>query len=210
MDGDTTVLNGFASPDVEQQVLFGASDLHQGQHVFSIVNDGNADGSSAFLDIDFLVWESEVLDGTTMKRFDNSRARFTYLPSLTTWGDLEDPSTSFNATLSTAIDSTAQARFDFVGEAAAIYGTLGPSHGNYTCSTDGGAAFLYSGTYPSTVTQQMLCFAGSLTPGNHSIVISNVPTNTTLAALTIDYAEVWASSNGTTPETGGIPAVTQR
>lgn len=201
MDVNTVNLNGFASPDVEQQILYNATNLAQGQHDLQIVNAGNPDGTNGFLDIDFLIWETEVLNGTTTQLIDNTDPRFTYAPSPAAWGNLEDASTSFNASLTSTI-GLAQARFDFVGEIVALFGTLGPSHGNYTCAIDDGVATMYSGTYPSIVTEQMLCFAGSLAPGNHSIIVGNVPTSSVTAALTVDYAQVWGVPvNETTPAT---------
>jgi hypothetical protein len=148
VDGTTITLNGYASPDIENQVLFSAVDLEQGPHDFQMVNAGNADGTDAFLDVDYVLWESQVSDGTTTHLIDNTHPSFTYLPRPTSWGDSEDPTTSFNATLSTTTDSNGQARLDFVGEIVALFGTLGPTHGNYSCSIDGAEAKTYSGTLP--------------------------------------------------------------
>lgn len=190
-DANTVNLNGYSRHDVEQLVLYNATNLTQGWHDFHIINAGHTNGTRAFLDIDFLIWETQVSDGTATQLIDNTDSRFTYAPSPAAWGNLEDPSTSFNGSLTTTI-SLAQARFDFSGEIVALYGTLGPNHGKYTCSIDGEAPTMYSGKYPSIVTEQMLCFAGSLAPGNHSITIGNAPTSSVTAALTVDYAQVWS------------------
>ena len=124
---------------------------------------------------------------------DNTDPSFTYLPVSTSWGNSEDATTSFNATLTTTTNSSGQARLDFVGETVALFGTLGPNHGNYSCSIDGRKAIIYLGTYPSVTTQQVLCFGGSLGRGNHSLVVSNVPIGTSRDTLSIDYAQIWSS-----------------
>lgn len=205
VDDDTTALNGYASPDLENQVLFSVNNLEQGPHAFQVVNAGNADGTRAFFDIDYVLWESQVPDGTTTYSIDNTDPSFTYLPRPTAWGDSEDGTTSFNATLTTTTDPNGQARLDFVGEIVALFGTLGPTHGNYSCSIDGGEAKTYPGTYPSVTTQQVLCFADSLGPGRHSLMVSNVQTGTSGDALSVDYAQVWSTQKNDPATSGAIP-----
>jgi len=193
VDGTTVTLNGFANPDVENQILFSAAHLTHGLHNFQVVNAGNANGTKAFFDIDYLLWESQVQDGTATQIIDNTNPRFTYLPVPTVWGGAEGGTASFNDTLTTTTSPIGRVRLDFVGTTVALYGTLGPSHGHYSCSIDGGNPKVYSGTFPSLITQQVLCFGDSLAPGRHSLTVKNIPTGKSTKALSIDYARIWSA-----------------
>ncbi|KAF8318029.1 hypothetical protein DL93DRAFT_2055029, partial [Clavulina sp. PMI_390] len=197
VDGNSLTANGYANPDEQQQLLFGVSDLPQKAHTFTVVNKGNSDGSNAYFDIDYITLEAEVLNNTTTVVFDDTAPEFSFLPNRTSWSAQEDGSTSFNASLTSTTVSGAQARLNFTGEYVAVYGTLGLSHGKFTCAVDGGTTNLYVGTYSTTLTQQMLCLAGPLGTGSHSIVLSNAPVSNTSAALSIDFAKVWGVTQPT-------------
>ena len=192
MDGTTVTLNGFANPDVENQIIFSAAHLTHGLHDFRVINAGNANGTNAFFEIDYLLWESQVQDGTATHIIDNTNPSFTYLPVPAVW---DGSASGFNATLTTTTTGSpiGRARLDFVGTTVALYGTLGPSHGHYSCSIDGGKAKVYSGTFPSLITQQVLCFGDSLAPGRHSLMVSNTPMGRSMNALSIDYAQIWSA-----------------
>lgn len=66
---------------------------------------------------------------------------------------------------------------------------MGPQHGSYSVQLDGGQAVTYNGTAFLPFYGVTLFHADSLVPGNHELIITNLP-NTDGSVLSIDYALV--------------------
>lgn len=147
VDSATSTADGSSATDQEDQILFGALNLPLGVHQLTITNDGNVDGTSAVFDIDSLIWESELGDGSsTLTIDDTDLSHFSYLPGPSWWSYESQALGAFNKTVSSSSSSVAQAHLGFRGEAVTLYGPVGPNRGNYTCAVDGAAppnAFCY-------------------------------------------------------------------
>lgn len=173
-------------------------------HELSIINNGNGDGTPAYLGVDYLMWESELReDSSTLNVDDADLSHFSYLPGPSWWSHTTQASGAFNQTLSTSVSSDAQARLTFRGESVTLYGAVGPNDGNYTCTLDGGAAQMHSATNLGSFAEQTLCFFDGLSSDEHNLVVQLVPTDP-LSTFSIDYAQVQAPPASKTGATGSV------
>ncbi|KIM32155.1 hypothetical protein M408DRAFT_326814 [Serendipita vermifera MAFF 305830] len=191
LDGATVTRDGIgAGEGLYQQVLFGASDLSPGTHTVVLTNNQNST-RLANLDLDFIIFEEELggaTDTLNSTKVDDGDAAFTYGPASTAWNTIPDNVQSFEgSTGHTTVSTAAYVDYAFTGNAATVFGVLGPSQGPYSVAIDGGAGTNYTALSANFLPKQILYHVTGLTDGAHTIRISNLPA-TTGQALTIDYA----------------------
>lgn len=67
---------------------------------------------------------------------------------------------------------------------------MGTQNGVYSCAIDKQPVMTYTGNYKQTANQQLLCFAGGLDGGEHTMTVSNQPGNQD-TRLEIDFAQLY-------------------
>jgi hypothetical protein len=198
------MLNGNDPNDLSQQLVFGKRDLELGQHTLAIVNAGSLtnDTVNVWFDVDWLIWETEY-DGpggpinaeVTESTFDNSHPRFEYTPA-SEWSQQTYSSGDMNGTAEVTSSFQAQLIFTFDGDAVALYGTVDPSHGNYTANVDSAQTRTLNGEWNVTAYQQMLYYAENLGAGEHNLVVQNLPTSSSQKFFNVDFAKTWTARGG--------------
>lgn len=144
--------------DVFQQLLFGTSNLTSGPHDITITNKGFSNGTVAYLDIDYVVWESDLQDSGLKTVTYLDYPGFKYLPNDTSWWQSDD-NTSSVGKLTWTDQPGAQLKLNFTGQSLALYGALEYDIGNFSCTIDGISQGAVSGSYNNNQTaQQLLCF----------------------------------------------------
>ncbi|KAN0091020.1 hypothetical protein V8E55_004586 [Tylopilus felleus] len=201
VDGSTySGFNG-AGNNLFQQSLFNVSTLNQGMHSVKLTNTAS---NSLYVDIDMIVWQSEVGntdDQLLPEIIQDADSRFQYQePAWST----SSPSSNFNFALfnngtghiTQTYDATVT--FTFTGEAISLFGTSGPSNGPYSTQLDGGQTVQYNATntYPTNY-GVMIYHADNIGPGSHRLVLTNLPASNG-QSLTIDYAQLWTIASSTT------------
>ncbi|EJD52422.1 hypothetical protein AURDEDRAFT_111132 [Auricularia subglabra TFB-10046 SS5] len=97
----------------------------------------------------------------------------------------------------------ASATFTFKGTGIWIFGSNGPTHGQYTVRVDGGPEISQSGVQPAPVANAPLVRASGFSLGEHTVTI----TNAAAAALDIDYVVFeTAASSPTTVDDAALNA----
>ncbi|KAF9244860.1 hypothetical protein BU15DRAFT_85715 [Melanogaster broomeanus] len=181
------------------------------QSLFNMMNLINTATSSTnmYVDIDLIVWQSEV--GNAGDQLDteivqDTDPRFQY--QLPAWGTTSS-SVNFNLFSNGTGHSTqtydASATFTFTvrfwpGEAVTLFGPTGPSNGPYTVQLDGGETVTYNASTSLTNYGVTLYHADNLGPGQHQMVLTNMP-STNGQSLSIDYAKLWNLSSESSPNT---------
>lgn len=183
-----TTFNGIGIPDQFQTLLFGQAGLSSGLHNLTLVNTGSI--SAPWVDIDYLIYEVDLPAKSTITMVDDTNPNIVYNESSLWAHDLSHPN-SFKSSISNT-SSTASVGMAFKGTAAALYGSMGPDHGAYTCSIDG-VVSTYSGFYPSPLSGQVLCHASGLENGDHTFIAQNKPKSGALMKqfFGVDYFQVW-------------------
>lgn len=194
---DTYATSGTGQTDIGndafQQLTFGIANLTSGLHEITITNKGFSNGTSAYFDVDYVVWESSLPDQWNAQIFTTlANGTFEYLPTNASWGSGADPKSYSKWSYWTEVND-AKLRLNFTGQSIALYGSVDTNHGNFTCSIDGISRGSVSGTYPSQIEQQLLCFGDNLNNHKHVLVVENQPVSTGKVWLDIDYACVYGS-----------------
>ncbi|KAF8315839.1 hypothetical protein DL93DRAFT_2194440 [Clavulina sp. PMI_390] len=175
--------------DEFQQLLWGSGDLASGPHQLTLTNMGFSDGTAGYLDIDYIVWEGHLPDGSSVKRFTTDNPAFEYLPSFSSWAWAPDKNGYSSSQYYT--DSTSgEFKFKFTGASVSLAGFLEKNHGNFSCAVDGISYGVASGYYNHMVYQQTLCFIDGLANGEHTLTVKNIPISSYEPWLAIDFVEV--------------------
>ena len=179
------------------------------QHTLTIVNAGSLtnDTVNVWFDVDWIVWETEY-DGpggpvkaqVTEFTFEQDQRRLQYIP-VSAWDQQTYSNGSLNGTTQSTSTSQAQVIFTFDGDAVAIYGNIGPSHGNYTANVNDAQPRTLSGNWNFTEYQQMLYYAEGLGAGEHHLVVQNVPTDSSRQVFNVDFVKTWIARGGSGPGT---------
>jgi hypothetical protein len=198
--------DGYQSPDAFQQLLYGAPNLDLGSHNITIVNAGpstGSDSSRTVFDIDWVTFEDEF-DGPggpigallSESTFNSAHPRFQYLPSSSSWtlGDGVDGFTNVTSAITKSSGAIVQLTFD--GDAVALYGAVGTTHGNFTASVNGAQSRTLSGLYDASSYGQLLYYADSLGAGSHLLQVTNNPVDNAKSTLSVEYANVWEALGG--------------
>lgn len=82
---------------------------------------------------------------------------------------------------------------DLAAEAVSLFGTSGPSNGQYSVQLDSDQAVTYNATnaYPTNY-GVMIYHADNLGSGSHQILLTNLPASSG-QILTVDYAQLWTT-----------------
>ncbi|EIW74813.1 hypothetical protein CONPUDRAFT_169763 [Coniophora puteana RWD-64-598 SS2] len=190
--GATTV-NGYSPMSQWQQLLYSNSGLSQGQHTIVITNTGNV-STGSWLDFDMIKFETTVGDDSgswLTSVIQDTDSAFVYSGS---WnGDAEPSNAAFFSQGSghTTTETNDQVTLTFtVGDVIDLYGTVGPSNGQYSVQLDGGSIQHFNATKPLPQYQMVIYHESNLGSGNHQLVVTNMDP----MELSIDYAEVKTAS----------------
>ncbi|KDR75003.1 hypothetical protein GALMADRAFT_226651 [Galerina marginata CBS 339.88] len=208
---DSTVypqVNGAVTddPGTFQTALFSAVALKNGYHTVRMTNLG-----TAFLDIDFLTWQTPVgksdepLLSITSQDSDDS---FKYTPA-SAWNP-SPPNVGMFSGGSGHITTTAGACVEYtfsVSAAVALFGPVGPSGAPYSVQLDGGAPANYSAYKQFYRPQQVLYQAANLGSGKHTVRMVSEAWNNSALTLAIDYAEVFTTPSLQRLSAGAIAAI---
>ncbi|KAH7913448.1 hypothetical protein BJ138DRAFT_1146014 [Hygrophoropsis aurantiaca] len=198
VDGETYPNNnGQSNTFFFQQALFNMSGMTQGMHSVKIENTGT---NSQFLDIDLVVWQSEVGnpgDQLVTQTVQDTDPDFQF--QAPAW-NTNPPQVNFfnNGTGHSTTAYNATVTYSFTGDSVALYGTVGPENGPYAVQLDGGEAMAFNGTQFMLYTQTMIYYADNLGPGSHQLMVTNLPEQSG-QYLNIDYAEVASLASATNP-----------
>ncbi|KAH7927506.1 hypothetical protein BV22DRAFT_1031695 [Leucogyrophana mollusca] len=189
VDGETYPNNnGQSDTFYFQQVLFNMTGLTQGMHSVQIENTGT---NAQYLDIDLVVWQSEVGeegDQLVAQVVQDTDPSFQFQSPA--W-NTNPPDVNFfnNGTGHSTTTYDATATYTFTGDSVALYGTVGPENGPYSVQLDGGEAVQFNATQFMLYTQTMLYYADNLGSGSHRLMITNLPDQDG-QYLSVDYAQV--------------------
>ncbi|CAA7260594.1 unnamed protein product [Cyclocybe aegerita] len=202
--------SGLSSAGLFNQTLFTTSTT-LGFHEATITNLDNK-----FLDIDYVAYTTNIGEENEpliINMFKDSHPSFMYLPQ-TSWALPESSGFFVGGCGHATRDATANATFsfqgklinienspgidttdDYLGNAVALYGPVGPTSSEYTVSLDGGVPVPFNAVKQFYRPQQLLFYAANLSSTTHTIQIS---LGSSRGSLAIDYATVY-----TTPSLGG-------
>ncbi len=209
VDNDTRTLNGYASPNEFQQLLFGASNLNLSDHTIQLINAGPLGGGpgGAWLDIDWLTWETVFVgpggpEGAQVANstFRENHPRFQYIPS-DAWITKEyTDGKEINGSSSYTTGSDASVQFTFAGDAVGLYGSI---NGSISANVDGMSSMSLNSVYNASSYQQLLYYAENLGAGAHTLTIVNAPESTSTAKSTfaVDFARTWTAQGGSDSNT---------
>ncbi|KIM58538.1 hypothetical protein SCLCIDRAFT_128034 [Scleroderma citrinum Foug A] len=190
VDGESYADNdGYSVNNQFMIPIFNTSGLAQGPHSVSLINTGS---SGQYVGVDMVVWQSEVGntdDQLITETVQDTDPRFQYGGS--SWSSSPSDANFFSdGTGHYTQTYQANATFTFtVGQIVTLAGSVGTQHGSYSVQLDGGQAVTYNGTAFLPFYGVTLFHADSLVPGNHELIITNLP-NTDGSVLSIDYALV--------------------
>lgn len=195
LDGNTYgPYDGYSPTQNFLQVLFNSTGLTQGMHNLTLTNTAT---NSSYVDIDLIVWQSEVGSGDQQlitEMVQDTDSRFQYQSSA--WASPADANFYSDGTGHYTEAYAASATLTFTGEMVTLFGATSTSTGLYTVQLDGGNVSEYNGTAFLPFYGVTLFHADNLGPGQHSLTIANVPA-TPGQQLCIDYALVYGLANGT-------------
>ncbi|KAH7927499.1 hypothetical protein BV22DRAFT_1127311 [Leucogyrophana mollusca] len=198
VDGTThSGLNGNNTDGEFQVSLFNMTGLQQGMHTVSITNTAT---SGVYLDIDMIMWQSEVggaNDQLVTETIQDTDSRFQY----------QEPAWSSNPTNVNFYNNGTGQRAEavsFKGEIISLYGTVGLSNGPYSVKLDNGPSVTYNATQQLSYTQIMLYYADNLGSGQHQLTITNLP-ETSGQSLNIDYATLTSLASASSESPSGVP-----
>ncbi|KAI6115571.1 hypothetical protein EV401DRAFT_1975134 [Pisolithus croceorrhizus] len=187
---------GYSAASEFMQVLFNYTTLSQGLHNLTLTNTGT---NSEYVDIDLIVWQSEVGSGgqeLVTETVQDTDPRFQYQSSV--WTSPPDANFYSNGTGHYTDGYLASVSFIFtVGEMVTLFGATSASTGPYTVQLDGGNVSKYNGTAFLPFYGVTLFHADNLGSGQHNLTLTNVPAATG-QQLCIDYALISTVSNDTT------------
>ncbi|KAI6108340.1 hypothetical protein F5141DRAFT_1122565 [Pisolithus sp. B1] len=186
---------GYSAAAEFMQVLFNYTTLSQGLHNLTLTNTGT---SSEYVDIDLIVWHSEVGSGgqeLVTETVQDTDPRFQYQSSV--WASPPDANFYSNGTGHYTEGYLASVSFIFTGEMVTLFGATSASTGPYTVQLDGGNVSKYNGTAFLPFYGVTLFHADNLGSGQHNLTLTNVPAATG-QQLCIDYALISTVSNDTT------------
>ncbi|KAG6915618.1 hypothetical protein DXG01_010694 [Tephrocybe rancida] len=178
LDGhDPRTVNGTApAPGKYPAGLFINHSLNPGPHTLAIVTQ-----DSSVFDIDFITWTSQIStskNGTLNRTLvDDTESAFMYYGEAWRWRN----------DMSEFHDNTGQCLsvLHIHGDAVSLFGSVGPDHGPYTVQLDNQPSTSYSATKVTYKPQTLLFHAGSLSDGNHTVLLTNQGN----AAFEVDHAE---------------------
>ncbi|KIK21507.1 hypothetical protein PISMIDRAFT_12265 [Pisolithus microcarpus 441] len=199
LDGNTYgPYDGYYPTQEFLQVLFNTTGLTQGMHNLTLTNTAT---NSSYVDIDLVVWQSEVGSGDQQlitETVQDTDSRFQY--QMTERGNIRKPTRRVRRSLLryvVPLPPPGHETIDlFQGEMVTLFGATSTSTGLYTVQLDGGNVSKYNATAFLPFYGVTLFHADNLGPGQHSLTIANVPA-TPGQQLCIDYALVYSLANGT-------------
>ncbi|KIJ67686.1 hypothetical protein HYDPIDRAFT_25166 [Hydnomerulius pinastri MD-312] len=201
VDGNSFAGSNGEGNNLFQQSLFNTSGLTQGMHTVILTNTATG---SLYVDIDMIVWQSEVgNDGDQLlsETVQDTDPRFQYQePAWSTSAN----GLNFNLFSNGSGHSTEtyEANTEAFPEAVTLFGATGPSNGPYTVQVDGGQANKYNATSFMANYGVALFHADNLGPGQHQMVVTNLP-DTNGQSLSIDYATLMTLSSSSTTSGSG-------
>ncbi|TFY60552.1 hypothetical protein EVJ58_g5079 [Rhodofomes roseus] len=209
VDG-SKVASGSAKSTTTQlkRILGGTSGLRMGEHTVSLTNEGGGP-----VDIDSLVFETKAgtAGGKVLKTIiDDASTNVKYGPQSNSWSTTNGTS-YYDKTLHYSATNGAYASLSFSGNAVAIYGTVDPTHANYTVTLDGVKSQPVKASNVRTFhTQTLLYFAQGLESKQHTITLTgNMGTNSSQYFDLDSFTVYGAAPNATSSSSSsGAPSST--
>lgn len=200
VDGVEMMQENANSPDSEfQQSLGGVASLQMGSHEVTLTNTGS------MVDLDYVVFEADGPEATTVATFDDSDVHITYDSQ---WALGNHPG-FYNSTIHYTQSADASLGFSFTGDSIAIYGTVAQSMGNYSVNLDGVEKTYNAGGAGSSQVLHattLLYYANNIGSQSHNVVLTANPSGLGDAAFfELDSVSV-ASSDGGSVGTLGYPS----
>jgi len=202
LDGKSYYDTGFSSKNLFQQVLFPGLELSNAiSHNVSIA-DSVTNPEFPYLDIDSIVYEVEVPDGSDQISQQDTAAAFDFTPK-TAWSTNPGSVSKYSGgTGHVTTSADAYVVYSFEGSHVEIYGAVGPNGGAYTVQVDNGAPATFNGTKNALHTQTLLFQYNGNSPGNHIVKVSNTPFSG--QTLSIDYATIYRLSSDGSGGSGSL------
>lgn len=205
VDGVTIVQASASATDPELgHLLGGITGLKMGEHTVSLKADG-----SGPIDLDSVIFETSVGsagESVATTTIDDTDTNFKYGPSASDWA--RDNSTLFfDNSLHFSQIQGAEASLSFSGDAVAVYGTVSPSHANYTITLDGHTSqqFNAASSVRELHSQTLLYFAQNLGAADHNLVITGNPGQNTGKYVDVDFIAVYSASGNQHNQPAGSP-----
>ncbi|KAF9532036.1 hypothetical protein CPB83DRAFT_54901 [Crepidotus variabilis] len=181
--------SGISQDNSFNQTLFTAQ-LEYGVHNLVLTND-----EDKYLDIDYIAFDTTIGDPEEpliINSYQDIHPAFTYSPS-SSWNQADQASWFSGSSGHQSSDSSAVAQLVFKGVAVALYGSVGPrSSDHFGVKVDDQPLRTLSAKKDQFRAQQLLFWAGDLTPGNHTLFIQQL---TNRGAVAIDYANAYTTQS---------------
>ncbi|GJE94533.1 hypothetical protein PsYK624_107030 [Phanerochaete sordida] len=183
LDGNTQTANGYpgsTTANLFKQNLFSQIGLDPTTpHQIALTNQYSS-SVPAYVDLDYAIITAGDGDQSTQRQditWDDDMAQ--YSPG---WDDSPNGFESgyYNNTMHRTNTANAYATLTFSGNAIAVYGVTSTNHGFFSVALDGAPPIKLNGTIPGDQSiryQNLLYWAGGLSYGQHSVIITNVDTN---------------------------------
>ncbi|KAF9453635.1 hypothetical protein P691DRAFT_579221 [Macrolepiota fuliginosa MF-IS2] len=189
--------DGFApDPGVFQWMMFSANasdGLKDDHHNVTVSNRGAA----AFLDIDFVTWETECGnpgEGVLVGTVQDTSETIKYSPSGGDWKTTPDNLGTYSGGtghVSTQVGSTIE--YSFTGCAIALYGPVDPNGAPYSVQFDEESAQNFSILTSRYIPQSLLYYRGGIKQGTHMIKVTHKGDAASGKALAIDYINLFTT-----------------
>ncbi|KZT72234.1 hypothetical protein DAEQUDRAFT_723438 [Daedalea quercina L-15889] len=195
VDGEKVTSGSAKSTKTQvKHALGGTSGLQMGEHTVTLMNEGGGP-----VDLDSLVFETKA--GTTggsvtNTTIDDANSSVKYGPNSNSWISTNGTD-YFDKTLHYSTTNGAYATLSFTGNAVAVYGTVDPTHANYTISLDGAESQYKASSARTFHTQTLLYFAQGLESKQHTITLTGNPGTNSSLYFDLDYLTVYSAPNAT-------------
>ncbi|ODN81549.1 hypothetical protein L202_01967 [Cryptococcus amylolentus CBS 6039] len=191
--GDEQFVSGWAEGSVYGQRLFKAVDLSaEKEHTMTVTNYPSKttgqtdDGTGFWLDIDYIVFHSSLDDKeqvfTTI--LDDTSPAVTYDDAWAPDGDGD--SASYNQTEHVSTTQGSGFTLNFNGSSIQVFAAVGPNHGQYSVSADGGEEETFNSSWPETVYKVPTYTISNLPDSPHTLKFTNLEAK----SLGFDYAVI--------------------
>ncbi|KAK0225668.1 hypothetical protein IW262DRAFT_702766 [Armillaria fumosa] len=214
LDGRTSPTEtSFNDTGMYQTLLFSSITLEQGFHELILTNKGA--GDHPFLDIDFVSSDltpsaliaislvTKITWQTSIGSFDKSLVvntvqdtdpSFTYSPPSAWSSSPQHSDFYFGSTGHSSVESGSVLTYNFFGEGASLYGSVGPGYAAFSAQLDGGPFVNSTAVRKSFVPQVLLYHADGLGSGQHVLKMMMQPSDDD-QELAVDFANVYTTSS---------------
>ncbi|WVQ73043.1 hypothetical protein IAR50_002606 [Cryptococcus sp. DSM 104548] len=201
IDGvEEQLISGWAASSLFQQKLFQATGLANGtEHTMTVTNYPSKttgqtnDGTGFWLDIDYIIYSSEVQATTTI--IDDTSAQISYDDA---WAPVtDDVQRMYNQTEHGSSTKNSAFTLSFNGSSAQVYAAVGPDNGQYSVSLDGGSDETFSASWPQAISNVPMYTISGLPDTLHTLKFENLEPK----PFSLDYAVINSTSSSASSST---------